>query len=63
MRDNYDFTGGVRGKYARRHARGSNLVLLEPDVARAFPSAADVNDTLRALASIMNRRKRAPATR
>ncbi len=42
MRENYDFAGGVRGKYARRYAQGTNVVLLEPDVAKAFPSAAAV---------------------
>ncbi len=48
MRENYDFTGSVRGKYARRYAQGTNLVLLEPDVAKAFPNASSVNDSLRA---------------
>jgi hypothetical protein len=32
----YDFSKGVRGKYARRYARGSNVVVLEPDVANIF---------------------------
>ena len=63
LRDNYDFTGGVRGKYAHRYAKGTNVVLLEPDVAKAFPSAADVNDTLRALAGIIRRRKATVAAR
>ena len=61
MRENYDFTSGVRGKYARRYARGTNVVLLEPDVAKAFPSAASVNESLRALAGIIRRRKEAAA--
>jgi hypothetical protein len=39
MRDEYDFSGGVRGKYASRFARGSNVVVLKPDVAEAFPTA------------------------
>ena len=39
MRDHYDFSGGVRGKYAKRYAEGTNIVLLEPDVAEAFPTA------------------------
>ena len=63
MQENYDFSGGVRGKHARRYAQGTNVVLLEPDVAKAFPSAADVNETLRALAGIMRRRKRTVAAR
>jgi len=37
--------GGVRGKYAQRYRAGTNLVLLEPDVAEAFPSEAAVRDT------------------
>jgi hypothetical protein len=45
----YDFRGGVRGKYAERFASGTNLVLLEPDVARSFPDARTVNEALRAL--------------
>ena len=36
MRAEYDFSGGVRGKYAKRYAQGSNIVVLEPDVAEAF---------------------------
>ena len=46
----YDFasmTGGVRGKYVARLRRGSNLVLLDPDVAAAFPSDGAVNEALR----------------
>jgi hypothetical protein len=48
--------GGVRGKYAARLNReGSNLVLLEPDIARAFPSDAAVNEALR---GVLGTRKR-----
>jgi hypothetical protein len=43
----YDFTNGVRGKYVERLSHGSNLVLLEPDVAAAFPTSAAVNKALR----------------
>jgi hypothetical protein len=48
----YDFSqlkGGVRGKYAERYREGTNLVLLDPDVAAAFPDAKTVNDALRQL--------------
>ena len=45
----YDFTGGMRGKYAKRYAGGTNVVLLEPDVARAFRTAKAVNRALREL--------------
>ncbi|HET8772085.1 MAG TPA: hypothetical protein VFM71_13965 [Gemmatimonadaceae bacterium] len=47
MREHYDFSGGVRGKYAQRYAEGTNIVLLEPDVADAFPTADAVNAALR----------------
>jgi hypothetical protein len=53
----YDFSKGIRGKYARRYARGSNVVVLEPDVAKVFPNAEAVNSSLRSLAETMRRRK------
>jgi len=52
LRPEYDFAsmrGGVRGKYADRLRRGSNVVLLEPDVAAAFPNGNAVNEALRAV--------------
>lgn len=49
MCDEYDFSDGVRGKYAARYAEGTNLVLLAPDVAAEFPNATAVNRALRAL--------------
>ena len=52
----YDFSRGVRGKYTRRYARGSNVVVLEPDVAKVFPNAEAVNTSLRSLAKIIRRR-------
>jgi hypothetical protein len=58
MRAEYDFSGGVRGKYARRYAQGANVVVLEADVAKAFPSAEAVNDSLRALAAIIRRQRK-----
>ena len=66
MRSEYDFgamKGGVRGKYAQRYQAGTNLVLLEPDVARAFPTDAAVNEALRAavrMASLVSKAKRPP---
>ncbi len=47
MRDDYDFSGGVRGKYAARFAEGTNLRALEPDLAAAFPDSESVNRALR----------------
>ena len=46
----YDFAsmkGGVRGKYVARLRKGSNIVVLEPEIAAAFPSDAAVNEALR----------------
>jgi hypothetical protein len=53
MRAEYDFSGGVRGKYAERYARGTNVVLLDADVAEVFRDAESVNRALRALAGII----------
>jgi hypothetical protein len=55
MRPEYDFSGGVRGKYAAAWRRGTNVVLLDADVARAFPDSRSVNDALRALLTIATR--------
>jgi hypothetical protein len=46
----YDFSKGVRGKYASKYARGSNVVVLEPDVAKLFSTSKMVNRSLRGLA-------------
>lgn len=63
MRAEYDFSRGVRGKYARRYAQGSNVVVLEPDVVRVFPNAASVNRSLRALADIIRHQKKSLASK
>lgn len=57
MRPEYDFSKGVRGKYAERYARGTNVVLLDPDVAEVFPDPTSVNRALRALAGIIRDRE------
>lgn len=51
----YEFSGGVRGKYAKRYSEGTNLVVLSPDVAEAFPDSRAVNDALRALINVARR--------
>ncbi|MBK7582626.1 MAG: hypothetical protein IPI67_20810 [Myxococcales bacterium] len=43
----YDFSKGVRGKYASRFAAGTNVVVLDPELAKHFPTAQAVNDALR----------------
>ena len=55
MRDEYDFSGGVRGKYAARFAEGANVVVLDPDIARLFGTSEAVNRALRSLADLARR--------
>jgi hypothetical protein len=52
LRAEYDFSRGERGKYAARYAEGSNVVVLDPEVAAAFPNAKAVNDALRKAAGL-----------
>jgi hypothetical protein len=62
MRAEYDFSGGVRGKYVDQYRRGTNVVLLDPEVAEAFPDSKSVNDALRAILAIATRTgRRKPA--
>ena len=56
MREEYDFSTGVRGKYAKRFSKGTNLIVLDPDVAKVFKDSKDVNNVLRALAKIAIRK-------
>jgi hypothetical protein len=61
LRSEYDFSqmkGGVRGKYVERYRAGTNLVLLDPDVAQAFPNEIAVNDALRMLIQVAQRQQR-----
>lgn len=57
----YDFSKGVRGKYAQRYAEGSNVVVLPPDLARAFPTAEAVHEALRGLVSLARKATSKPA--
>jgi uncharacterized DUF497 family protein len=47
MKSTYDFSQAIRGKYARRYTQGANVVILEPDVAKVFPTSKAVNSSLR----------------
>ena len=58
MLPEYDFSGGVRGKYAKRFPRGMTLVALEPDVAKCFPDSGALNDFLRSVMKISAKRRR-----
>ncbi len=60
LRSEYDFAqmeGGVRGKYVEQYRAGTNLVLLDPDVAQAFPNDQAVNDALRLLIQVAQRQQ------
>jgi hypothetical protein len=68
LRPEYDLQkllkGGVRGKYVQRYRAGTNLVLLEPDLAKAFPNDKAVNEALRLvveLTKLQNGHKRKTA--
>ena len=55
MRPEYDFSGGVRGKFYKEYMKGTNVVLLDPDVAEVFPDSRTVNEALRVLAQLVKR--------
>ena len=52
MLPEYDFSDAVRGKYYDQYRQGTNVVLLDPDVAEVFPNAIAVNDALRLLVTV-----------
>lgn len=55
MLDEYDFTGGVRGKYVERLANRKNIIVLEPDVAEVFTDSESVNQALRGLLPVIQK--------
>jgi len=59
----YDFSRGVRGKYASRFTKDTIMVVLDPDVAAIFPDGKSVNTALRGLGHIARDRQRASARR
>ena len=63
MREEYDFSTGVRGKYAARFAKGTNVIVLDPDVAEVFPDAEAVNRALRLLAASVPKAKKTRASK
>jgi len=58
MLEEYDFSKGVQGKYAKKYAEGTNVVVIDPDVAKIFPDHDSVNQALRSLAEIIRRQKK-----
>ena len=59
MRPEYDFSGAVRGVTAARYAKGTNVVVVDPEVLDVFPNSGAVNEALRALAPVLRRRQTA----
>lgn len=57
MRPEYDFSGAVRGVTAARYAKGTNVVVVDPEVLDVFPNSGAVNEALRALAPVLRRRQ------
>ncbi len=58
MSPEYDFSKGIRGKYSKKFAEGSNLIVLAPDVSANFPDSDSVNKTLRAITKNIQRRRK-----
>ena len=54
MLEEYDFSNGIRGKYAQANKKGVNIVKMDSDVMKFFPDAKSVNEALRTLINLMN---------
>lgn len=61
MLEEYDFSKGIQGKYAKKYNEGTNVVVIDPDVAKFFPDHDSVNEALRSLTEIIKRQKRTPS--
>ena len=57
MLEEYDFSKGIRGKYAKEYKKGSNVVILEPEISEEFPTSESVNEALKYLVKIINNHK------
>ncbi len=53
MLEEYDFSGGIRGKYTKRYAEGTNVVVVDLDIAEFFPDHESVNNALRHMAAVI----------
>jgi hypothetical protein len=58
MLEEYDFSKGVQGKYAKSYAEGTNVVIIEPNVAKVFPDHDSVNQALRSPVEIIRIHKK-----
>jgi hypothetical protein len=57
MLKEYNFSKGLKGKYAKRYNEGTNLILIDPDVAEFFPDHDSINDALKSLVKISRKDK------
>ncbi len=57
MLDEYDFSNAIQGKYAKKYAKGANVVVIEPDIAKFFPDHESVNNALRSIIEIIKRQE------
>jgi hypothetical protein len=57
MLEEYDFSNGIQGKYAEKFEEGTNVVVIDPDVAKFFPDHDSVNQALRSLTEIIKSQK------
>ncbi len=62
MLEEYDFSNGVQGKYAEKYEEGTNVVVIDPDVAKFFPDHDSVNQALRSLTEIIKSQKNLTST-
>lgn len=58
MLEEYDFSKGIRGKYAKKYSEGTNVVVIDPDVSKFFPDHDSVNQALRSLTEIIKKQKK-----
>lgn len=58
MQPAYDFSTGVRGKYTKKYLEGTNVVLIDPDVAEVFPDETSINDILRSLIPVIKKQEK-----
>ena len=63
MLEEYDFSNGVKGKYAKRYAAGANVIVIDPDVSLYFPDHDSVNKALRSLIPFVKRHTKKNAER
>ncbi len=60
MLEEYDFSQAIIGKYSQKYAEGTNVIVIDPDIARYFPDNETVNQALRSLVEIIKKQKNLP---